>query len=199
MKYWIFCLFATVFIGPSCKTKTSPQTVPVVADSVKDYLPVADLIREDIRKVDSFAGGILRKGRMGEKKDSVFIPLARFDSISAAFLLPDLDSAYFHRHFAETSIMDETTQFMEFIYTPVDSLPSVRKLVVYITPDKLTNNVNRVYLEREYRKGDTLCRENMTWKMQKYYIIVSWKEPPGAGSSTRIQKVIWDPEDFADD
>ncbi|HUP12283.1 MAG TPA: hypothetical protein VM187_08735, partial [Niastella sp.] len=104
---------ALLLLAVACKHKPKDANVGSNAqDSTEtnDYLPVADFISYDISRVDSFAGGIVRKITVdGKKKDSNFIRLPAFHQLANQFLLPELDSASFHEHFTESSLMDETT------------------------------------------------------------------------------------------
>lgn len=163
-----------------------------------NYLPVADFIKNDITRVDSFSGGILRKATINGKKDSSYIPLPVFHKMANEFLLPELDSASFHDHFKEHSLMDETTEMMNFIYTPTQAEGSLRNVMVYLTPSTTTDNVNRIYMEREFTSGDTIVQQKLTWKMQQYFYILTIRQPKQGPAVTSMEKVIWDPQYFAE-
>lgn len=200
-------LFTSIFLLAilviSCKEKTKPASGSAnstpTADSVSTYLPVQELVQADIRQVDSFAGGILKKTfRDGIQQDSVFVDRTAFYQAAGAFFSPDLDSARFRQLFIESSLMDETTQLLNFIYTSKDNQQPLRKVVVYIAPSLGVDKPNRIYLEKEFQQGDTLVRQKLTWKMQQYFYILTVKEPATGTGSAYMEKFLWDPQTFAD-
>lgn len=193
MKYlWIILFMAGSIVA--CKN-SSGKPVP---EQAKSYLPVTDFIQEDIKKIDSFGGGILLKTSGTLKQDSAFIQPQEFKLLVSDFFMPELDSAIFYSQFTETSLMDETTQMLNFIYTADSSKTALRKVIVYVSPSLTTDNVHRIYMEKENRIGDTIVSQKLTWKMRQYLIIAELKETPNGFNSTLIRKAIWDPQHYAD-
>lgn len=196
-------LFVILFIT-SCKDQTSQSADntnttgkdSTTNDSANTYLPIKDLIQQDLKRVDSFAGGLLRKATMNGKKDSAFVKPAAFHEAANAFLIPELEATAFRQAFTENSLMDETTQQLQFIYTPKNPAVTIRNAVVYVTPSTSGDNVSRIYLEKEWAAGDTLVHQKLTWKMRQYFYIITIREPKQGPPSTSIEKLIWDPEQF---
>lgn len=184
----IICLTA-------CKNK-APQPNPETAttdDSTKSsYLPIAALIQSDIKYVDSFAGGILLKTNLNGKKDSSYIQPPAFHRLASRFLVPELDSASFQQHFTESSLMDESSQMMNFIYTAKEADWPLQKTIVYIKPGTTTDKVNRIYMERSSSAGDTLVQQKLTWKIAEYFYILTIRQPKAGPAVTSMEKVIWD-------
>lgn len=176
----------------------SDQTAREDSLANSKYLPVADFIKMDITRVDSFAGGILRKVKTGAKKDSAYIQLPEFHKLASQFLIPELDSASFQQHFTEHALMDETTQMLNFIYSPRQSAGTLQNVMVYLKPSLQTDKVNRIYMEREFSRGDTAISQKLTWKMQNYFYIVTIRQPKSGPAVTSMEKVIWDPQFFAE-
>lgn len=192
---------ALLLLGVACKHKPKEPAVATTRDSTenKSYLPVADFIRNDITRVDSFAGGIMRKITVdGKKKDSNFIQLPAFHQLASQFILPELDSASFHEHFKESSLMDETTEMIQFIYSGKVGEWPLRTVMVYINPSLANDQVNRVYMEKDFSSGDTSIQQRFTWKMGEYFYITTVKQPKNGPAVTTIDKVIWDPEYFSE-
>jgi hypothetical protein len=192
---------ALLLLAVACKHKPKDQGVAATRDSteIKNYLPVADFIRGDIARVDSFSGGIVRKIiTNGKKKDSGFIQLPAFHQLANQFLLPELDSASFHEHFTENSLMDETTQMIQFIYSGKTAEWPMRNVMVYLKPSLNNDKVNRIYMEKEFTNGDTAIQQRFTWKMQEYFYIITVKQPKDGPAVTTMDKVIWDPQFFGE-
>ena len=202
MKRIYLLIPALLFLAVACKHK--PQQPAGDVQSTQDsltlstYLPVADFIKSDINKVDSFAGGILKKGNIEGRKDSAFIKPAVFHQLASQFLVPELDSASFHDHFTEHSLMDETSQMLNFIYTAKGAEGSLKSVMVYLQPSLQTDKVNRIYMERAFSSGDTTIEQKLTWKLQEYFYIVTIRQPKNGPAVTSMEKVIWDPQFFAD-
>ncbi len=189
---WIIFLMAGSIVA--CKN----SSVKPIPEQAKSYLPVTDFIREDIKKIDSFGGGILLKTSSPVKNDSAFIQPRQFQLLVSEFFLPELDSAIFYNQFTETSLMDETTQMLNFIYTADSNKTALRKVIVYVSPSLTTDKVHRIYMEKENRIGDTIVSQKLTWKMRQYLIIAEIKETRNGFNSTRILKAIWNPQHYAD-
>lgn len=184
--------------GGNAEKPTEPATSPNADTDTTAHLPIADLLRDDIRKVETFAGGILKKGNTGKKKDSSFIQLDEFQRRAEQFILKELDSAYFQQNFRQTSLMDETSRLLNFIYTPKDSVSPLQKVVVYVAPSLLSDNVDRIYMETAISQGDTIVEKRLTWKMRRYAYVLTIKQPKTGDPITTMEKLIWDPQHFGD-
>jgi len=94
--------------------------------------------------------------------------------------------------------MDETTQMLNFIYTGKQPGWPLQNVMVYIKPSLATDQVNRVYMERAFTSGDTAVQQKLTWKMQEYFYIITMRQPKNGPAVTTMEKVIWDPQYFAE-
>lgn len=166
---------------------------------VKSYLPIKDFILEDMRQIDSFAGGMLLREIINDKTDSVFLAPNDYKKFIDKFLVPELDSARFNKDYDESSLMDETTQMLNFIYTAKDPNAALKRVILYVSPSLSIDRVNRVYMEKEKLMGDTSISERLTWKMKQYFMIVENKQTPAGYQSKKIQKIIWDPTLFSEE
>lgn len=192
-------LFLGLLVVSACKQKPAATLEPVAEDTTKSYMPILDFLQEDLRKVDSFAGGILQKATLENRKDSSFITLEAFKAQAAAFLRPELDSVAFHRNFTENSFMDETSKLLNFIYTPRNDSAGLKKAIVYVSPSLSTDQVNRIYLETFSTRGDTAIVQKLTWRLRHYCIIAENKMTSGGFEQTTVRKLIWDASLFAEE
>lgn len=191
----------------SCKNKpAAPAGGPAAANeaarsgdstATSAYLPLIDILRQDIRQVDSFAGGILKKTNIQGKKDSAFIKPADFHAAVTGFLAPELETPVFRRSYTENSLMDESTNQIQFIYTANSPNPTVRQAVAYVSPSAgSSNQVNRIYLEKEWKAGDTIFQQKLTWKTRQYCYIITIRQAGTSPALHTIEKFIWDPTQF---
>jgi hypothetical protein len=204
MKMTLQLLVAITLIAAACNsntpaTETTANPKSDSADTAKNYLPVLDLIKEDIKRVDSFAGAILLRTNKENKKDSTYIDLAAFNKLTAAFLPAELEIASFQTNYKESSFVDESSQVVNFMYTSTNSNATVQKVVLYIPPSLGTDKVNRVYMEKEFKKGDTIISQKLTWKMRNYFIVAENRQTPDGKSVVTTQKAIWDVRLFNED
>lgn len=186
----------------SCKNNTPKAPAEPIADSTLNnspisYLPVRELIQEDMRRVDSFGAGLLHK-KEGTKKDSAYITPVEFKQLAIQFLLPELDSTTFVNQYNMESFMDETTGLINFIYSAREPESSLRKVVVYIKPSLTVDKVNRIYYEKEFKEGNDLVQQKFTWVIEKYFYILTTRHPQKGEPVTSVEKVIWDPQSYAD-
>lgn len=195
-------LSAIICLNTACKNNTAqPGAHTAITDSATQtsYMPVADFIKNDIKRVDSFAGGILYRTSLNGKKDSGYIQGPAFHRLASRFLLSELDSVFFHRHFTENALMDATTQMLNFIYTAKEADLPLQKAIVYIKPGTANDKVNRIYIERAFSAGDTLVQQKLTWKTEEYFYILTIRQPKTGPAVTSMEKVIWDPRYFAEE
>ena len=189
-------LFLMALLAVSCKPSTTSKRMTAME---KSHLPILALITHDLQVADENAGGILLRTRNGQKKDSSFTSHSAFKTEAARFLRPELDSAFFQDHYEETSLMDETTGMINFIYAPKSGTPGLQKLIVYIKPGLSTDQVNRVYMEIEEREGGHPTSLKMTWKMKAYFIIAESRLEGNGTETIQVKKAIWNPENFSEE
>jgi hypothetical protein len=184
----------------SCKEKPARSPAAPTADTPDTpitYLPVTDLVREDIRRVDSFAAGILHK-KESDRKDSSYISQDEFKKLAAQFLAPELEPGKFEQLFSQESLMDETTGLINFIYPAKDTGSPIRKVVVYIKPSLSVDKVDRIYIEKDLKEGNDYVQQKLTWVIEKYFYILTIRHPEKGEPVTTLEKVIWDPQSYAD-
>jgi hypothetical protein len=56
-----------------------------------------------------------------------------------------------------------------------------------------------LYFETAYNQGDTLIEKKLTWKMRKYFYILTVRQPKSGEAITSMEKLIWDPQHFGDE
>lgn len=202
-------LFLTALVFAYCgdKAEKSTETTAGNTDTASnaatiidttDYLPVAHLLVADTRSVETSGAGILKKYKVGTQKDSTYLKFADFQLIAGQFMARELDSTFFRDHYTETSMMDETTNMLTFIYTPTDSTVNLRKVIVYIAPSLTTNKVDRIYMETTSIKDGTVIDKKLTWRLGKYFYVATEIQPKNGEARSTLERVIWDPEHYGD-
>jgi hypothetical protein len=199
----IFFIFVITLTACTIKPKEASENAgPIVdssaekIDSSSSYMPVAAFVQEDIRHVDSFYAGILKKTTRDGKKDSGYIQNADFHSFAQLFLDKALDSSNFRQTFTETPLFDTTTKEMDFIYNAKTDSQTLRKVIVYVKPSVYGDKVDRIYMEKKFSKGDTAVDQKLNWRMKHYFYILTMLQPKAGKPVMKVEKVIWEPQDF---
>ncbi|MFT3825731.1 MAG: hypothetical protein QM731_17555 [Chitinophagaceae bacterium] len=196
--------FATLL---SCKNNHNKadnnNILPVAADTTGQstpYLPVNAILSRDKKLADSFATTFLKRAEMAGKKDSAYISPEEFGKLAAAFFPAELqDSLAFRQNYTESSVMDETMGLLNFIYIAKKPETSLQQVVVYVSPEATTDQINRVYMERTFTQGDTLIRQKLTWKLKQYFYTITIKQPANGEPVVINEKVIWNPAQFQEE
>jgi hypothetical protein len=74
----------------------------------------------------------------------------------------------------------------------------LRNVMAFLQPSLATDQVKRIYMERSFNSGDTTIEQKLTWKMMEYFYVITIRQPKNGPAVTSMEKVIWDPQDFAD-
>jgi hypothetical protein len=187
-------LFAVI----SCHQPAAPPANPPTAatDSAqKDFFPVADYLRGEIRYVDSTPLALLKTTIHDGRTDSSFIQPAEFHRITGEFLLPDLEKEPFAKKFSENSFMDRTTGYLNFTYSAQDKdLPLQRVDVVAIPATTATGamQIRSIFLQTSASSGDTLIIKKLLWTAKKNLLIITSLQPREKPAIVRQLKVVWD-------
>jgi hypothetical protein len=71
--------------------------------------------------------------------------------------------------------------------------------MVYITQSPTGGKVNRIYMEREFTRGDTSFQQKLTWRAGAYFYTITLQQPNNGPAVTSMEKVIWDPQYFSEE
>jgi hypothetical protein len=185
----------------ACRQPAAPSPIPPAAatDSTgsaqKNFFPVADVLREEIRYVDSMPLAILKTTLHDNHTDSSFIRPDEFHRIAGEFLLPDLEEQAFAKKFTENSFMDRATGYLTFTYSALDKdLPLQRVDVVAIpNPSKTgATDIKSIFLQTSASSGDTLVVKRMLWTAKKNLLIITSLQPRDKPAVVRQLRLVWD-------
>jgi hypothetical protein len=88
---------------------------------------------------------------------------------------------------------------MNFIYNAKTDSQALRKVIVYISPGMSGDKVDRIYMEKKYSQGDTTVDQKLSWRMKHYFYILTMLQPKTGKPVTKVDKVIWEPQDFTNE
>lgn len=180
----------------ACHQK-SPSSQPVAGspDSVKkNFFPVADYLRSEIRYVDSTPLAIWKFIIRDHRTDSTFIEAPAFNRLAEDFVSADLGKDRLEKDYSEKSFMDETAGNMTFTYSTSNRELPLQRADVLVTPGLSKDKVKSIYLEKVFSRGDTVVVKKMYWKAKRSFLIVTILQPPGKDKEPIVDqlKVVWD-------
>ncbi len=199
MKNHLLSLVVLIVTLTGCKSKEEPSVTGSDAQAktdspvVKNYLPVVDFIKGEIRNVDSFFAGIKKFNIVdGKMIDSTFITPEEFHKLAAEFVTNDLSKEYLEQHYEENSFLDQATQAVTFTYSALDHQLPIKRI------DLLTADVNGVdkmkslFVEKITSSGDTTTIKRLLWKAGKNFNLITQRSVGQLQPQVSQVKVVWD-------
>ena len=198
MKY-PFVLTAVLFIL-SCSEK-KPGSLPGLAtrqDSVQppaQYFPVMDFIKSEIAGVDSLPVGIKKyteNGDSGNKKGYAYIKPEEFHRLAAEFIPEELSDSIFKKEYQETSFLDRSSNSATFFYTTKNASLPLQRVDVLTQKGDIYDKVKSIYLQKNYRSGDTDFIKKLYWRPQRSFQVITLASSGSQKPVTEIINVVWD-------
>jgi len=195
------CLVLTIWTLVACKNSASEEKPEVqnqqdtVAGKKKQFFPVLDFIKSEIKTVDSLPIGIKKYTTVGSRLDSVYIKPEEFDRLAAEFISTDLEPGKFELKYTETSFFDNSTRASSFVYTPVNNQDSIKRVNVLITAGSSYDKVSGVYMEKIMLQNDTSIIRKLYWKPGKQFQVNSEIQVSDKSPSTTKVRVVWNSEE----
>lgn len=183
IKYMpVILLLAGVFIFGSCKDK---KTEP------KDYVNVSAYLKGQLKYIDTVPFAFLKL----VKKDSIFtdsqyITKEQVKNIINEFLVKELEKGNFEKNYKEISFADATIKMVTINYESIDKNNPVSRVDVYVNPDK--ERISQVYLVRSKGNSDSTITQQLLWKHNKNFLLVTSVSKKDQPEKTITEKIIWD-------
>jgi hypothetical protein len=174
--------------GPAQATQTAPDT----ASAAKNYFPVIDFIRSEIKYVDSLPVGIMKYVSLNGQKDSGYIKLDEFHQLAEEFLPRELNDSNFIDNYEESSFYDRSTKTSTFLYTAKDKSMPVQRVDVLSKPDQVYDKVTSIYIQKNISSDDSFVIKKLYWKPGRHFQISSEKRLEGSAPLETQIKVVWD-------
>ena len=195
MKMILYGLMLLVYVGcNSAEVEPGTSQIRDSTQKTKEYFPVLDFIRSEIRFVDSLPIGIMKYTTQDGKTDSGYIKLDEFHQLAQEFLPSDLNEEAFENNFSETSFFDNTTQHSSFLYASTKKNSGVSRIDVLVKPENVVyNKVKSIYMEKFSEDADSSVIKKLYWKAGQNFQINTEIRTPKQEVATRQIKVVWNP------
>ncbi len=179
-----FCLFAC---------KPAPDKSTANADE-KIFFPVNAYIAAQLHLIDSLQLPVARYYAGESHEDTTALNSAECRALAAPFLETDISDPKWKDKYVEESFADQSIPSVSFNYQTRDSSLPVKRVDVVLKPDPVQpDKVKSVYIEKLFKRGDTLINEKLFWKADHYYQVISTRQTATGQPVITKLKVAWDP------
>lgn len=178
----VFFLVLTSFTYCGCKsTKNEP----------KDYIDISSYLKGQLRYIDTIPFAFLKVvQRDSIYTDSQYITKEQVKDIANQFLVEELEKKNFENNFQETSFADATIHTITITYEATNKNSPVTRVDVYVNPEK--EQISQLYLVRNLERGDSVVSQQLLWKHNKSFVLITSVTKKDGTEKTLTERVIWD-------
>ncbi|HET9055941.1 MAG TPA: hypothetical protein VFN30_03735 [Chitinophagaceae bacterium] len=188
-RFVIFICCMEMLVCLSCKERKSAVSEQV---KEKDFLPVTDFLSAEIKRIDTVPYAFTDYVTINEKTDTLFLNKQDFHKMIDEFLEINICDKKYVDFYDETSLLDTTTGLASFTYLANSPKMKVSRIDVYVDPQ--ANRFRRIYIVRNYNKGDTMVQKQLLWQTTGNFVLIT-SNTINDKEIIKAEKVIWDEKD----
>jgi hypothetical protein len=211
MKYFLFTLVITCYLF-SCKNQTanndaaaagSHDTSAIAGDSssartdtsasAKSFFPVSDFIGGQVHLADSFQMPLTKSVTINKKTITTSLSEAEFHALAMAFRKPDINDPSLKKFYTESSYEDKSLESVILSYASSNPALEIQKIDVIVKPNPVGDKVKTIYIEKQWKAGDTTVRQKLYWKASHNFQLITEKQVNNTRLPAELVKVVWDP------
>lgn len=178
----VTALLAVMFPFGSCKNKKQEP---------KDYIDVSSYLKGQLKYLDTVPFAFLKVVQQDSIYiDSQFISKEQVKAIAQPFLVKELEKKNFEENFEEVSFADATIQTVTITYEATNKKSPVSRVDIYVNPQK--ERISQIYLIRHEQKGDSSVTQQLLWKHNKSFVLITSTAKKDQPEKVITEKVIWD-------
>jgi hypothetical protein len=163
--------------------------------STADYIPVLAFIQSQVAHVDSSLYSIVKLTiHDSTRTDTEYVRREDFRKVASDFLaIPDLTDSRIGKDYEQVRHYDESLNRVIVSYTPKNpDKADIQRQEVLITPgtaegDKITS----IIIERIRGDRNGYFQQNLLWRTDRSFQVVTMEKKPGQPETSRNVKVIW--------
>lgn len=175
-------LLAALFSFNSCKNKKQEP---------KNYIDVSSYMKGQLKYIDTVPFAFLKVVQQDSLyTDSQFISKEQVKSIVEPFLVKELEKKNFEENFKEVSFADLTIETVTISYDAVNEKSPVSRVDIYVNPEK--ERITQLYLIRHEQKGDSAVTQQLLWKHNKSFVLITSTAKKDEPEKVITEKVVWD-------
>ncbi|MBP6686561.1 MAG: hypothetical protein KA160_01780 [Lacibacter sp.] len=157
----------------------------------KDYVDVISYLKGQLNYIDTVPFAFLKVLQQDSiYTDSQYISKEQVKAIVQPFLVKELEKKNFEENFKEISFADASIETVTITYEAVNEKLPVSRVDIYINPEK--EMISQLYLVRHETKGDSVITQQILWKHNKSFVLITAITKKDQPEKTIAEKVIWD-------
>jgi hypothetical protein len=174
---------ASMFTFLSCKSQKKEP---------KDYIDVSSYLKGQLKYIDTVPFAFLKVAVEQDSifTDSQFISKEQVKAIIQPFLVKELEKKNFEKNYKETSFADATIETVTITYEAENDKSPVSRVDIYVNPEK--EMISQLYLVRHETKGDSVFTQQLLWKHNKSFVLITASAKKNEPENIVTEKVIWD-------
>jgi hypothetical protein len=191
-KHSFIQLIVFIFFGvitTSCHSNTTPQEVLLPSNDSSIFYPANEYFVTQILHVDSLANITYTYTDSDNRKDSSLITVSQFKELAKPFLIDDINDTRIKKYYKESIFNDVSTGSNTFTYTSVNKDLPLQTIDILL--DTSTDVVKRVFITKNFVKGDSAITEKIGWKTDQSFTITRLMQLPDKKETTQQINVLW--------
>jgi hypothetical protein len=173
---------ASVFVFNSCKSQKKEP---------KDYIDVSSYLKGQLKYIDTVPFAFLKVIQQDSiYTDSQFISKEQVKALVQPFLVKELEKKNFEDNFNETSFADASIETVTITYEAENEKLPVSRVDIYVNPEK--EMISQLYLVRHESKGDSVVTQQLLWKHNKSFVLITSTTKKDQPEKIVTEKIIWD-------
>jgi len=199
MKYFALC-FAGAVLFCACSDPKQPATSQNDSTGHADsgtaakshFFPVAEFLEGEILHTDSALVALKKFTIVNGHTDSAFIQVPEFNQLALEFVPRELADGTFEKNFTESAFQDRSTESVTLSYSTESPKTQLQRVDVVTVPAVRNQRVKSVYLEKNYKAGDSVILKKLYWYAGKSCDIATIKMVNGKKAGEEHIRVVWD-------
>jgi hypothetical protein len=158
----------------------------------RDYIDVSSYLKGQLKYIDSVPFAFVKVTVEQDSifTDSQFISKEQVKAIVQPFLVEALEKNNFEKNFKETSFADATIETITITYEAENDELPISRVDIYVNPEK--ERISQLFLVRHESKGDSLLTQQLLWKHNKSFVLITARTKKNEPEKIITEKVIWD-------
>jgi PBP1b-binding outer membrane lipoprotein LpoB len=192
-------LFLVFIFFLACNNPVATESVATATGgkdtaAPKSFLPVTDFIAGEIRMIDSLQLPATKTITINKKDNLYPLTTAELRLLANEFLQPDINDPAIKQFYKETSVADQSSGAINFVYSTTNTSLEIQRLDVNLKGDPVLNDkVNSIYIEKITKSGDSVINKKLFWKFGKNFQVTTEKRLDKQVFPRQTLKVVWDP------
>ena len=165
--------------------------LPDSTNKAKQFFPVLDYLKGEVRNVDTFATAVRRYTTIDGKTDSGYIPVEQFNRIMDEFLPAELNRENFEKYYSESSFYDQTTQTSTFTYSTKNDDLEFHRIDVLVQGTESFDKVSSIYMEKFTGNDDSSTIKKVLLVGGKSLMVNSETSVKNKNPIVKQERFVW--------